>query len=112
MAYQTEQKVCAITTWIKQQNLDNVNGTLRAGLDKKGASYKDKMKYFVNVLAKQVVKRYLVKPLPHIIMSPPIIHQLTNKGVGYIAKEPQELTQQRAYLKSRKDMLKEGTYLF
>lgn len=45
-------------------------------------------------------------------MSPLIIYQLTDKEVRYIAEEPQELTQQRAYLESRKDMLEKGIDTF
>lgn len=45
------------------------------------------MNYFVNVLAKQVIERPLVEPLPDIIVSSPIIHQFTNEEVGYIAEE-------------------------
>lgn len=70
------------------------------------------MKYFVNALAKQVIERHLVEPLPNVILSPMIIHQLTDEEVGYIAEEPQELTQQRAYLESRKDMLEKGMDTF
>jgi hypothetical protein len=47
----------------------------------------DEMKHFVNVLAKQVIERPLVEPLPDIIVSSPIIHQFTNEEVGYIAEE-------------------------
>lgn len=48
----------------------------------------DEMRYFVSVLAKQVIERYLVEPLPDIIMLPSIIHQLINEEVGYITEEP------------------------
>lgn len=72
----------------------------------------DELKCFVNVLAKQVIERHLVEPLPDIIMSPLIIHRLTDEEVGYIAEEPQELTQQRAYLDSRKEMLERGMDTF
>ena len=70
------------------------------------------MKYFVNVIAKQVIERHLVEPLPDIIMSPLIIQALTDEEVGYIAEEPQELTERRAYLESRKDMLEKGMDTF
>ena len=70
------------------------------------------MKYFVNVVAKQVIERHLVEPLPDVIVSPLIIHRLSDEEVQYIAAEPHQLTQQRSFLESRKDMLEKGMNTF
>ncbi|KAF1977112.1 hypothetical protein BU23DRAFT_565258 [Bimuria novae-zelandiae CBS 107.79] len=52
--------------------------TSEEALDKQKAYYKDELKYFINVVAKQIIERHLVEPLPDRIVSPLIIHQLTN----------------------------------
>ncbi|KAF9733790.1 dynamin family protein [Paraphaeosphaeria minitans] len=93
-----------------EQNMDKFSA--EEALDKQIAYYKDELKYFVNVVAKQVIERHLVEPLPNVIVSRLIIHQLTDEDVQYIAAEPQELTQQRSFLESRKEMLEKGMDTF
>tara|TARA_R110002003_G_scaffold2979_1_gene24737 strand:+ start:991 stop:1230 length:240 start_codon:yes stop_codon:yes gene_type:complete len=70
------------------------------------------LKYFTNAVAKQVIERYLVQPLPDIVLSPVVVTQLTDEEVEFIAAEPAEITQQRGFLEARKDMLENGMATF
>ncbi|KAF2848777.1 hypothetical protein T440DRAFT_453676 [Plenodomus tracheiphilus IPT5] len=81
-------------------------------LDTQRAYYRDEMKYFVNAVAKAVIERHLVEPLPDIILSPLVVTKMTDEEIGFVAAEPAEITQQRAYLESRKAMLENGLETF
>lgn len=70
------------------------------------------MKYFINAVAKQVIERHLVEPLPEIILSPVIVSQFTDQEVSFVAAEPPEITQQRTFLEARKVMLEKGMDTF
>lgn len=72
----------------------------------------DELKYFVNAVCKAVVERHLVEPLPSIILSPLVVAQMTDKEIEFVAAEPPEITQQRAFLESRKAMLEKGLDTF
>ncbi|KNG50264.1 dynamin family protein [Stemphylium lycopersici] len=81
-------------------------------LDTQRAYYKDELKYFVNNIAKAVIERHLVEPLPDIILSPLVVTEMTDQQVEYIAAEPLETTQQRTHLEARKVMLEKGLETF
>jgi hypothetical protein len=81
-------------------------------LDTQRAYYKDELKYFVNAIAKAVIERHLVEPLPDIILSPLVVTEMTEKQIEYVAAEPPEITQQRAHLESRRAMLEKGLETF
>ena len=81
-------------------------------LDIERAYYKDEIKYFVNAVAKAVIERHLVEPLPDMILSPRIIARMTEKEIESVAAESPETTQQRAHLESRKLMLQKGLETF
>ncbi|RMZ71036.1 dynamin family [Pyrenophora seminiperda CCB06] len=81
-------------------------------LDTQRAYYKDELKYFVNAVAKTVVERHLVAPLPDIILSPLVVTEMTDKQVEYVAAEPAEVSQQRSHLESKKFMLEKGLDTF
>lgn len=74
--------------------------------------FQDELKYFVNAVAKQVIERHLVEPLPEIILSPLVVSGLTDKEVAFVAAEPPEITQQRAFLENRETMLEKGLSTF
>ncbi|KAH7061779.1 hypothetical protein BKA63DRAFT_194689 [Paraphoma chrysanthemicola] len=86
-----------------EQNMDKFSAA--EALDNRRAYYKDELKYFTNTVAKQVIERCLVQPLPDIVLSPVVVTQLTDEEVEFIAAEPAEVTQQRNFLEARKDML-------
>jgi hypothetical protein len=69
------------------------------------------MKYFVDVIAKQVIERHLVANLPN-ILSPIIMAHFTDKDIQYLAGELQNVTQLREHLLGKKDMLEEGQNAF
>lgn len=77
-------------------------------LDIERAYYKDEIKYFVNAVAKAVIERHLVEPLPDMILSPLVVTQMTEKEIEFVDPESPETTQQRAHLESRKLMLEKG----
>jgi hypothetical protein len=81
-------------------------------LDTARAFYKDELKYFVNVIAKTVIERHLVQPLPDLILSPLIVAKLDEQQVHYVTAESPEITQQRAHLESKKAMLEKGLDTF
>ncbi|KAF2464907.1 dynamin family protein-like protein [Lindgomyces ingoldianus] len=81
-------------------------------LDSCRAYYKDEMKFFINCVAKHVIERHLVETLPEKILSPLVVHQLTDKEIEFIAAEPPETTQQRNHLENRKAMLEKGIETF
>lgn len=70
------------------------------------------MKYWVNAIAKTVIERHLVEPLPDIILSPLVVTEMTDQEIKFVAAEPQEITQQRTFLESRKAMLEKGLDTF
>lgn len=58
------------------------------------------------------MERHLVEPLPNIIMSPLVVTNMTTKEIEFVAAETPEITQQRAFLESRKAMLEKGLETF
>jgi hypothetical protein len=72
----------------------------------------DESKYFVAAVTKQVIERYLVNPLPKQILSPYVVAKMTDGEVSYVAAEPPEVVQQRAFLDQRKAMLEKGLQTF
>jgi hypothetical protein len=70
------------------------------------------LKYVVNTVAKAVVERHLVEPFPDIILSPLVVVEMTEKEIQFVAAEPPEITQQRAFLEARKVMLEKGLDTF
>jgi len=81
-------------------------------LDFQRAYYKDELKYFVNTIAKVIVERHLVEPLPDIILSPLVVTTMTEKEIEFVAAEPPEVSQQRLHLEARKAMLEKGLETF
>lgn len=81
-------------------------------LDSERAYYKDELKYFVNAIAKSVIERHLVEPLPDNILSPLIVTGMTEKEIAFVAAERAEITQQRLNLESKKAMLEKGLETF
>jgi hypothetical protein len=59
-----------------------------------------------------VIERHLVEPLPDMILSPLVVTQMTDKEIEFVAAEPPEVTQQRAFLEARKTMLEKGLETF
>ncbi|KAF2628857.1 hypothetical protein BU25DRAFT_466787 [Macroventuria anomochaeta] len=93
-----------------EQNMDTFSS--QEALDTQRAYYKDEIKYFINTVAKAVIERHLVEPLPDIILSPVHVTDMSDEEIRYIAAEPIEITQQREYLENRKAMLEKGLDTF
>lgn len=66
------------------------------------------MKYFINVVTKQVIERHLLDTLPNQIISPVDVSRMTEDEIDYLAAEPAEVTQRRKFLEDRKEMLEAG----
>lgn len=81
-------------------------------LDTQRAYYKDELKYFVNAIAKAIIERHLVEPLPDIILSPVAVTQMSEAEIHFVAAEPPEVTQQREHLENRRVMLENGLETF
>jgi hypothetical protein len=81
-------------------------------LDIERAYYKGEIKYFVNAVAKAIIERHLVEPLPELILSPLVVTQMTEQEIEFVAAEPPETVQQRSHLESRKTMLENGLDTF
>ena len=80
-------------------------------LDVQIAYYKDERKYFINVIAKQIIERHLIAPLPD-ILAPKILIHMDNEVIEHLAAEPAELAAHRAHLESQMDMLQRGQEAF
>jgi hypothetical protein len=91
-------------------NMDTFSS--QEALDMERAYYKDEIKYFVNAVAKAIIERHLVEPLPEMILSPLVVTQMTEKEVEFVAAEPPEIMQQRSHLESPKIMLQNGLETF
>ncbi|KAK7188804.1 hypothetical protein DPSP01_014147 [Paraphaeosphaeria sporulosa] len=93
-----------------EQNMDKYSS--EEALDNQRAYYKDELKYFINAVAKQVIERHLVEPLPTIILSPVVVTGFTDEEVNFVAAEPPEITHQRTFLEARQNMLEKGMETF
>ena len=69
------------------------------------------MKYFVDVVTKQVIERQLLAPLTE-VLSPKSVAEYTDERVQNISSEPFEVRQLRAHLESKRKMLEEGAEAF
>lgn len=69
------------------------------------------MKYFVDVVTKQVIERHLVKPLAQIV-SPMVMARFTDKEIQFFAAEAPEAVKMREHLENKKKMLQEGQQAF
>lgn len=70
------------------------------------------MKYFIAVVTKQVIERYLLTDLAAETMSPMVIVDMSDEEVGYVAAEPEETTRKRDFLETRKATLEKGQETF
>ena len=66
------------------------------------------MKYFVGVITKQVIERHLVETLADDLLPPSLALDLSDEEVAFVAAEPPDVTRQRAFLETRKEMLEEA----
>jgi hypothetical protein len=69
------------------------------------------MKFFVDVVTKQVIERQLLAPLAE-TLSPKSVAEYTDEKVQSIASEPLEVRQLRTHLESKRRMLEEGAEAF
>ncbi|PVI06772.1 GTP-binding protein [Periconia macrospinosa] len=99
----------AMATFI-EQDMDTFSA--QEALENQRAYYKDELKYFINAVCKTVIERHLVEPLPDVILSPLVVDNMTEQQISYVAAEPHETTQQRAFLEHRKAMLEKGLDTF
>lgn len=93
-----------------ERNMDTFSSA--EALDTTRAYYKDELKYFVNAVAKAIIERHLVEPLPEIILSPVTVTQMSEAEIEFVAAEPPEITQQREYLENKRCMLEKGLETF
>jgi hypothetical protein len=61
-------------------------------------------KYFIDVVAKQVVERHLVAPLAEVFSSK-LLAQYKDKEIHFLASKPPEIVRMREHLESRHKML-------
>jgi hypothetical protein len=91
--------------------LDMDKYSAEEALDVQLAYYKDERKYFVNAIAKQVIERHLIAPLPE-ILAPKIMMAMDDEAIAYLAKEPDEMATRRAHLESQMEMFERGQEAF
>jgi hypothetical protein len=63
-------------------------------------------------VAKTVIERHLVDPLPESIFSPLTVTDMTEEEIEFVAAETPEVSQQRAFLEAKRDMLSKGLETF
>lgn len=81
-------------------------------LDNTLAYYKQELKYFIDVVTKQVIERHLISALPDTILSPLIIASMSDEEIELVAAEPAEVSEKRKFLEGRKKMLEDGQDTF
>ncbi|KAK6519494.1 hypothetical protein TWF281_003328 [Arthrobotrys megalospora] len=80
--------------------------------DSERAYYRDEMKYFINVVTKQVIERHLMITLPTQIISPMDIALMTEEEIEFLAAEPIDIRERRKFLEDRKALLETGLETF
>ncbi|KAK6531816.1 hypothetical protein TWF694_002983 [Orbilia ellipsospora] len=93
-----------------QQDMDKFSA--EDALDCEQAIYKCEMKYFIDVVAKQVIERHLVQTLPNLILTPNEIMAIPDPQIEYLVAEPTDIVQRRKFLEDRKAMLEKGQETF
>ncbi|PGH20399.1 hypothetical protein AJ80_03544 [Polytolypa hystricis UAMH7299] len=92
-----------------EQDMDTFSA--EQALDAHDAYYKAEKKYFIDVVAKQVIERHLVAPLTE-VFSPRVLARYSDKEIQFLASEPPEIVQMREHLESRSKMLETGQNAF
>ena len=72
----------------------------------------DEVRYFVAIVTKQVIERYLLKDLAAATISPMVVGDMTDEQIAYVAAEPEETTRERDFLEARKTVLEKGQETF
>lgn len=70
------------------------------------------MKYFVSVVTKQIIERYLLTNLASETICPLIVSEMDDDEVAFVAAEPEEITRERDSLEARKGTLEKGQQTF
>ncbi|KAI9709078.1 MAG: hypothetical protein M1820_003524 [Bogoriella megaspora] len=97
---------------IEEATADVGREAATGALDCLQAYYKCERRYFIDAVAKQVIERHLIQPLPTDIVSLTAIASLTDEEVGYVMAEPAETTRERDFLLERKNQLESGRRSF
>ncbi|EFE38018.1 dynamin GTPase, putative [Trichophyton verrucosum HKI 0517] len=92
-----------------EKNMDKF--AAEQALDTLNAYYKTERKYFIDVIAKQVVERHLVAPLNE-IFAPRVLARYSDKQIHFLAAETIDMIRRREHLESRYKILKEGQEAF
>ncbi|KAL9089795.1 MAG: hypothetical protein Q9165_005589 [Trypethelium subeluteriae] len=81
-------------------------------LDSQIAYYKDELKYFIDVVTRQVIERRLIKPLGSIVKTSLSTEQLSDKEILDITAEPLDVSNQREELEHLIRILEQGDETF
>ncbi|KAF3919407.1 Dynamin [Orbilia brochopaga] len=81
-------------------------------LDCENAYYRDEMKYFINVVTKQVIERHLIQTLPDMVLAPISVAGMSDDQITYLATEPVDMIRKRKILENRQAMLEDGQKTF
>ncbi|KAG8208714.1 Interferon-induced GTP-binding protein Mx [Trichophyton interdigitale] len=92
-----------------EKNMDKF--AAEQALDTLDAYYKTERKYFIDVIAKQVIERHLVAPLTE-VFAPKVQARYSDKQIHFLAAETIEVIRRREHLESRDKILKEGQEAF
>ncbi|KAL8717039.1 MAG: hypothetical protein Q9225_005685 [Loekoesia sp. 1 TL-2023] len=96
----------------QQSAFFKVNISFQSSIIRRLTLWQDELKYFIGVVAKQVIERHLVDTLPANIFSPVIVAGLSDGEVFMIAAESAEITRQRESLESLRSALENGRRKF
>ncbi|KAF3050536.1 hypothetical protein E8E11_009925 [Didymella keratinophila] len=81
-------------------------------LESQNAYYADKLRYFIHAITCQVIERCMVDPLPTKLLSPMSVTAMSDEQVEFIAGEPPETIERRAFYEERRGMLEKGFEIF
>lgn len=112
-----EERFVVDTEVLEQQldkniELDMDRFSAEEALDSTQAFYKQELKYFTDVVVKQVIERHLICTLPENIFSPAMVPTMSENDIKFIASEAPDVTAKRRYWEGRCKMLEEGQSTF
>ncbi|KAK4952894.1 hypothetical protein LTR66_013701 [Elasticomyces elasticus] len=92
--------------------LDMDKFSAQEALDCGTSYYKDELKYFINVVTKQIIERCLISGLADDVISSVDFGEMTDEQVSALAAEPKTIMQDRLRLETHRATLEAGQEAF
>ncbi|KAK2738651.1 hypothetical protein FQN57_006969 [Myotisia sp. PD_48] len=92
-----------------EQNMDNFSA--QQALDAHDSFYKAELKYFIDVVVKQVIERHLIAPRAD-VFSPKVLARYSDEEIHRLAFETSETAKKREQLETKHKILEQGQEAF